>query len=130
MTARVACAIRYLRAPRPQVPFAVFGALLATVNTAQLTKAAPLDTGTIVAIDMSVGSGVRVLSPTVRGNGRESSLSRFRLPPPASHAQLVRLAGVLHVLIGTASAAPVALRFRRWLVAAPRLAPGRLRVMV
>lgn len=48
------------------VPFAVFGALLSTVNTAQLTKAAPTDMGTIVSLDMSVGSGVRVVSPTAR----------------------------------------------------------------
>ena len=47
------------------VPFAIFRALLSTVNTAQLTKAAPADTGTIVAIDMSVGSAVGVLSPSL-----------------------------------------------------------------
>ncbi len=40
-------------------PLVVFGTTLATVNTAQLTKAAPADLGTVVAIDMSVGSGVR-----------------------------------------------------------------------
>lgn len=48
------------------VPFAIFGSLLSTVNTAQLTKAAPADMGTIVSLDMSVGSSVRVVSPTVR----------------------------------------------------------------
>lgn len=49
------------------IPFAIFGSLLSTVNTAQLTKAAPVDMGTIVSLDMSVGSGVRVVSPTARG---------------------------------------------------------------
>ena len=47
------------------VPFYVAASLLSTVNTSQLTKAAPLDSGTIVAIDMSVGSACRMLSPTI-----------------------------------------------------------------
>jgi hypothetical protein len=40
-------------------PLVASATVLATVNTAQLTKAAPADLGSIVAIDMSVGSGVR-----------------------------------------------------------------------
>jgi len=47
------------------VPLYVASALLSTVNTAQLTKAAPADAGTIVAIDMSVGSATRMLSPSL-----------------------------------------------------------------
>jgi MFS family permease len=46
-------------------PFYVASSLLSTVNTAQLTKAAPLDSGTVVAIDMSVGSACRMLSPSI-----------------------------------------------------------------
>lgn len=65
------------------VPFAVFGSLLSTVNTAQLTKAAPADMGTIVSLDMSVGSGVRVVSPTVSAAGgrplRRASRVEFRV---------------------------------------------------
>jgi len=41
------------------------GCLLGTVNTSQLTKAAPKDSGTIIAIDMSVGSMVHIVTPTV-----------------------------------------------------------------
>ena len=41
------------------VPLVIAATVLATVNTAQLTKAAPADLGTVVALDMSVGSGVR-----------------------------------------------------------------------
>jgi OCT family organic cation transporter-like MFS transporter 18 len=47
------------------VPLYVAYALLSTVNTAQLTKAAPADAGTITAIDMSVGSCTRMLSPSI-----------------------------------------------------------------
>jgi OCT family organic cation transporter-like MFS transporter 18 len=44
------------------VPLVVAATVLATVNTAQLTKAAPDDLGTVVALDMSVGSGVRCVT--------------------------------------------------------------------
>ena len=46
------------------VPLVVAATVLATVNTAQLTKAAPADLGTVVALDMSVGSGVRCAQRT------------------------------------------------------------------
>jgi MFS family permease len=46
-------------------PLYVSSALLSTVNTAQLTKAAPSDAGSVVAIDMSVGSFSRMLSPAI-----------------------------------------------------------------
>mmetsp|Transcript_72737 Transcript_72737/g.229128 ORF Transcript_72737/g.229128 Transcript_72737/m.229128 type:complete len:424 (+) Transcript_72737:90-1361(+) len=45
------------------IPLTAASLVLATVNTAQLTKAAPQESGTIIAIDMSVGSGVRIISP-------------------------------------------------------------------
>ena len=47
------------------VPLYVASSLLSTVNTAQLTKAAPQDSGTVNSIDMSVGSACRMLSPTI-----------------------------------------------------------------
>ena len=47
------------------VPLYVASSLLSTVNTAQLTKAAPQDSGTVNSIDMSGGSACRMLSPTI-----------------------------------------------------------------
>jgi hypothetical protein len=47
------------------VPLVVAATVLATVNTAQLTKAAPADLGTVVALDMSIGSGVRCVSLSI-----------------------------------------------------------------
>lgn len=47
------------------VPLYVASSLLSTVNTAQLTKAAPQDSGTVNSIDMSVGSACRMLSPSI-----------------------------------------------------------------
>jgi len=47
------------------VPLIPAGCLLSTVNTSQLTKAAPKDSGTIIAIDMSVGSLVHIITPVV-----------------------------------------------------------------
>ncbi|KAK3237117.1 hypothetical protein CYMTET_52783 [Cymbomonas tetramitiformis] len=41
------------------------GNLLATVNTTQLTKAAPKDSGTIIAVDMSLGSFVHIVGPPI-----------------------------------------------------------------
>eukprot|EP00959_Pyramimonas_sp_CCMP1952_P249343 5212139-Pyramimonas_sp.AAC.1 len=48
-----------------QVPLIPAGCLLSTVNTSQLTKAAPKDSGTIIAIDMSLGSLVHIVTPAV-----------------------------------------------------------------
>eukprot|EP00238_Polyblepharides_amylifera_P013547 CAMPEP_0196588044 /NCGR_PEP_ID=MMETSP1081-20130531/59395_1 /TAXON_ID=36882 /ORGANISM="Pyramimonas amylifera, Strain CCMP720" /LENGTH=357 /DNA_ID=CAMNT_0041910425 /DNA_START=331 /DNA_END=1404 /DNA_ORIENTATION=- len=47
------------------LPIVPAGCLLSTVNTAQLTKAAPKDPGTIIAIDMSVGSAVHIVTPAM-----------------------------------------------------------------
>ena len=39
---------------------------VSTINTAQLTKAVPpSNSGAILAVDMSIGSGVRILSPAI-----------------------------------------------------------------
>ncbi|KAK9812840.1 hypothetical protein WJX72_004589 [[Myrmecia] bisecta] len=48
------------------LPLSATGILISTINTAQLTKAVPAgQRGTVIAVDMSIGSGVRVLSPTL-----------------------------------------------------------------
>lgn len=47
-------------------PMLAAGSVLATVNTAQLTKAAPAtDAGTIIAVDMAIGSGLRIVCPPI-----------------------------------------------------------------
>jgi hypothetical protein len=47
-------------------PLSAGGIMFSTINTSQLTKAVPSSKlGTVLAIDMSLGSGLRMLSPTM-----------------------------------------------------------------
>jgi OCT family organic cation transporter-like MFS transporter 18 len=48
------------------LPLGTGGVMFSTINTAQLTKAVPSgQQGTMLAIDMSLGSGVRMVSPAL-----------------------------------------------------------------
>eukprot|EP01023_Acetabularia_acetabulum_P010485 TRINITY_DN14767_c1_g1_i3.p3 TRINITY_DN14767_c1_g1~~TRINITY_DN14767_c1_g1_i3.p3 ORF type:complete len:101 (+),score=0.50 TRINITY_DN14767_c1_g1_i3:144-446(+) len=48
------------------IPFCTFGMLLGSVNSAQLTKAIPSQLqGSMISIDMSIGSALRVVAPTL-----------------------------------------------------------------
>jgi OCT family organic cation transporter-like MFS transporter 18 len=47
------------------VPITVASTLLGAVNSAQQVAAAKEDRGTVVAVDMGMGSGVRILSPKI-----------------------------------------------------------------
>ena len=68
------------------VPLVIAATVLATVNTAQLTKAAPADVGSIVAIDMSVGSGVRcVTRSSALPCLPHADVPRALLPLPVQH---------------------------------------------
>jgi len=47
------------------VPITVASTLMGAVNSAQQVAAAAEDRGTVVAVDMAMGSGVRILSPKI-----------------------------------------------------------------
>lgn len=84
------------------LPVTLASTLLGTVNTAQLTKAAPADLGTVMALDMSLSMGARVVSPTLA----TYALKRFG---PASGGCLgagTMLLLVLLISAGVVEAAP------------------------
>ena len=76
------------------VPLAFAGSLLATVNTAQLTKAAPRgDAGTVLSLDMAVSTAARVVAPSL-GTG---ALQAYGFPAVGAlgSAVMVALLGLL-----------------------------------
>jgi hypothetical protein len=92
-------------------PLVASATILATVNTAQLTKAAPADLGSIVAIDMSVGSGVRcaprhALLRMLPRSAHAPRDTRMRPPETRLHAHALHASPAAHPLTRFATPTP------------------------